>query len=101
MPTPTSYVYTISTDIPSGLISVARLRREIELSSIVTQIDYVAGGITTPGNDTVTIWFKDPLPTGEKTSLTVVQAHLLRIRQLRVVCSTHIQAFRCLMTRRM
>ena len=68
MPTPTSYVYTISTDIPSGLISVARLRREIELSSIVTQIDYVAGGITTPGNDTVTIWFKDPLPTGEKTT---------------------------------
>jgi len=68
MPTPTSYVYTISTDIPSGLISVARLRREIELSSIVTQIDYVAGGITTPGNDTVTVWFKDPLPTGEKTT---------------------------------
>ena len=68
MPTPTSYVYTISTDIPSGLISVARLRREIELSSIVTQIDYVAGGITTPGNDTVTVWFKDPLSTGEKTT---------------------------------
>jgi hypothetical protein len=69
MPTPTSYVYTISTDVPSGLVSVARLRREIELSSIVTQIDYVAGGITAPGDDSLTIWFKDPLASGEKNTL--------------------------------
>lgn len=67
MPTPTSYVYTISTDLPSGLVSVARLRQEIELSAIVTMIDFVAGGIAAPGNDTVTIWFKDPLTTPDKT----------------------------------
>lgn len=65
----TSYTYTIATDIPSGVVSVARLRREIELSAIVTQIDYNAGGISAFSNGTLVIWFKDPLTSGEKEDL--------------------------------
>lgn len=70
MPTPTSYVYSsIVATIPAGAVSLARLRREIELSAIVTQIDFAAGGLTAPGDDTLTIWFKDPLSSGDKTIL--------------------------------
>lgn len=65
----TSYSYSVPIDVPSGAVSVARLRQEIELSAILTQIDFNAGGITLLSGGALTIWFKDALSSGDKQIL--------------------------------
>src|SRR3972149_4586443 len=64
MPTPTTYTYNITSDIPSGKVNTAELSNEIAQSSIVIALD----SINTVGN-TLYIVFKDVLSTGDKTTL--------------------------------
>lgn len=66
MPTPTQYVYTISTGIPSGIVENSRLEDEIKSSTIITQL--AAAGVRTDG-DTLTVHFKDALSSTDKLTL--------------------------------
>lgn len=69
MPTPTKYTYSISSDFPNEAVATDRLTEEIQSSSIVTALDYIA----TSGDD-CDIWFKDPLSAGDETTLDGIVA---------------------------
>jgi hypothetical protein len=64
MPTPTDYIYTVSTDIPSGVVSAASLKVEIAESAIVIALDSIVVDA-----DTLTVSFKDVLSSADKTEL--------------------------------
>jgi len=68
------YTYNIASDFPNGKVNAGTFSQEIGASSIVTaieRIDTVGGelssGVLTGG--TLTVWFKAPLSTGDKTTL--------------------------------
>jgi hypothetical protein len=71
MGVPTKYTYSIQNDFPNHKVAPDRLAKEIQASSIVTALDYIA----TFGDD-CDIWFKDPLaPTDKATLDGIVAAH--------------------------
>ena len=59
-----NYPYNISTDFPSGKISLTNLQNEIHSSAITTALDYISSE-----GDTVNIVFKTPLTVNDKTVL--------------------------------
>jgi hypothetical protein len=64
MPTITTYTYSVSSDMPNGVVSTGNLNNEIHLSSIVTALER----IDTVG-DNLYIVFKDALSSADKTTL--------------------------------
>lgn len=67
----TEYTYSVSTDTLNGLVSIERLTVEIQDSAIVTALDFI-----TAVGDVLSVWFKDPISTGDETVLTgIVNAH--------------------------
>jgi len=74
MPTPTKYAKSITTDF-TGLTEatpdLTTLQEEISASSISIAVDYID-----MDGDTVDIWFKDVLSSGDQTTLqAIVEAH--------------------------
>lgn len=60
----TNYDYDIASDFPGGAVNPTKLDAEIRASAITIALNR----IDTSG-DTVSIWFNDALPTGDKTIL--------------------------------
>ena len=60
----TAYSYSIQNDFPNRKVATDRLAQEIQSSSIVTALDR----IDTSGDD-CSVWFKDALSAGDKTTL--------------------------------
>jgi hypothetical protein len=67
----TEYTYAIDVDTANGKVNLDALTREIAASSIVVALDH----LDTSGN-TLSVWMKDALTAGDKTTLDgVVAAH--------------------------
>lgn len=65
----TEYPYTISTETLNGAADLNSLAAEYQASAIVTALDYI-----NIAGDTLAVWTKDALSTGDKTLLDAVLA---------------------------
>lgn len=63
----TKYTYTVSEDTLNGAVDSDKLATEIGSSPIVIALDYIA--VT---GDTLDVWMKDSLTSGDETNLTSV-----------------------------
>lgn len=75
MATPTNYTYSISLDCPDSAVNPGKLQAAIQASDISIAIDYIStdGGLAVNGqvstSGTITIFFKDVLPTADRVIL--------------------------------
>ena len=67
----TKYSYNVETEFPEGKVNSNRLTKEIQESSIITALEYIA-----VDNSDCEVWFKDTLSTKDETTLnSIIAAH--------------------------